>query len=55
MSEELRIIHDLAQPVPAKSEAGKKPSDYAPLDLKQSPLVIDQKRLSYPTSDLAGK
>jgi hypothetical protein len=39
-----RIIRDPAQPFPAKSEAGKDPSEYAPLDLKQSPLVIDHQK-----------
>jgi len=39
-----RIIRDPAQPFPAKSEAGKNPADYAPLDLKQSPLVIDHQK-----------
>lgn len=39
-----RIIRDPAQPFPAKSEAGKNPEDYAPLDLKQSPLVIDHQK-----------
>jgi hypothetical protein len=39
-----RIIRDPAQPFPAKSEAGKNPSEYAPLDLKQSPLVIDHQK-----------
>jgi len=39
-----RIIRDPAQPFPPKSEAGKNPSEYAPLDLKQSPLVIDHKK-----------
>jgi hypothetical protein len=39
-----RIIRDPAQPFPAKSEAGKNPADYTPLDLKQSPLVIDHQK-----------
>lgn len=39
-----RIIRDPAQPFPAKSEAGKDPADYTPLDLKQSPLIIDHKK-----------
>lgn len=39
-----RIIRDPAQPFPAMSELGKKPADYAPLDLKQSPLVIDHQK-----------
>ncbi|KAE8451473.1 hypothetical protein EG329_003546 [Mollisiaceae sp. DMI_Dod_QoI] len=39
-----RIIRDPTQPFPAKSEAGKDPSDYTPLDLKQSPLVIDHQK-----------
>ncbi|PBP23358.1 prolipoprotein diacylglyceryl transferase [Diplocarpon rosae] len=36
-----RIIRDPSHPFPARSEAGKDPSEYAPLELKQSPLVID--------------
>lgn len=39
-----RIIRDPAQPFPAKSEVGKDPSEYTPLDLKQSPLVIDHQK-----------
>ncbi|KAH7342578.1 hypothetical protein BKA65DRAFT_478451 [Rhexocercosporidium sp. MPI-PUGE-AT-0058] len=39
-----RIIRDPSQPFPSKSEHGKDPSDYAPLDLKQSPLVIDHQK-----------
>lgn len=39
-----RIIRDPNQPFPTKSELGKDPSQYAPLDLKQSPLVIDHQR-----------
>lgn len=39
-----RIIRDPNHPYPAKSEAGKNPLDYTPLDLKQSPLVIDHQR-----------
>ena len=39
-----RIIRDPDQPFPAMSEAGKNPEDYAPLDLKQSPLVIDHQK-----------
>jgi hypothetical protein len=39
-----RIIRDPAQPFPAISEAGKDPADYAPLDLKQSPLVIEHQK-----------
>ncbi|PMD46172.1 hypothetical protein L207DRAFT_523594 [Hyaloscypha variabilis F] len=39
-----RIIRDPGQPFPAMSEAGKNPEDYAPLDLKQSPLVIDHQK-----------
>jgi hypothetical protein len=47
-----RIIRDPAQPFPAKSEAGKNPADYAPLDLKQSPLVIDhQKAVAEPSKE----
>ena len=36
-----RIIRDPSQPFPKKPEAGKDPMEYSPLDLKQSPLVID--------------
>jgi hypothetical protein len=39
-----RIIRDPAQPYPAKFEVGKDPADYTPLDLKQSPLVIDHRK-----------
>ena len=39
-----RIIRDPNQPFPAKLEAGKNPADYMPLDLKQSPLVIDHQK-----------
>ncbi|KAJ5050557.1 uncharacterized protein L3040_002434 [Drepanopeziza brunnea f. sp. 'multigermtubi'] len=39
-----RIVRDPSHPFPAMSEAGKDPSEYAPLDLKQSPLVIDHQR-----------
>lgn len=39
-----RIIRDPNQPFPAKSDVGKPPSEYTPLDLKQSPLVIDHQR-----------
>ncbi|KAI9051495.1 hypothetical protein LZ554_004541 [Drepanopeziza brunnea f. sp. 'monogermtubi'] len=39
-----RIVRDPSQPFPAMSEAGKDPSEYAPLDLKQSLLVIDHQR-----------
>ncbi|KAH8765821.1 hypothetical protein BGZ57DRAFT_767568 [Hyaloscypha finlandica] len=39
-----RIVRDPTQPFPAKSEAGKNPEDYTPLDLKQSPLVIDHQK-----------
>ena len=39
-----RIVRDPAQPFPQRSEAGKDPSEYAPLDLKQSPLVIDHQK-----------
>jgi hypothetical protein len=47
-----RIIRDPAQPFPALPQAGKDPTDYAPLDLKQSPLVIDhQKAIPDPQKD----
>ncbi|KAL3423217.1 hypothetical protein PVAG01_04964 [Phlyctema vagabunda] len=39
-----RIIRDPNQPFPQKPELGKDISDYAPLNLKQSPLVIDHQR-----------
>lgn len=38
-----RIIRDPNQPFP-KAELSKDPSEYAPLDLKQSPLVIDHQK-----------
>jgi hypothetical protein len=38
-----RIIKDPNQPFP-KAELGIDPSEYAPLDLKQSPLVIDHQK-----------
>ncbi len=46
-----RIIRDPSQPFPLKPEAGKDPSDFTPLDLQQSPLVIDhQKAIVAPPS-----
>ncbi|KAG0648805.1 hypothetical protein D0Z07_4728 [Hyphodiscus hymeniophilus] len=42
-----RIIRDPDQPFP-KGEVGKNPSEYAPLDLKQSPLVIDHQKAIKP-------
>lgn len=39
-----RIIRDPAQPFPALPHTGKDPADFAPLDLKQSPLVIDHQK-----------
>jgi hypothetical protein len=39
-----RIIRDPTQAFPPKSDVGKNILDYAPLDLKQSPLVIDHQR-----------
>ncbi|EHL00483.1 hypothetical protein M7I_3567 [Glarea lozoyensis 74030] len=39
-----RIIRDPSQPYPSQAELKKDPSEYAPLDLKQSPLVIDHQR-----------
>ncbi|CAL3966470.1 unnamed protein product [Diplocarpon coronariae] len=39
-----RIIRDPSQPFPAPTEAGRDPSEYKPLDLKQSPLVIDHQK-----------
>jgi hypothetical protein len=39
-----RIIRDPNQPYPPQAELKKDPSEYAPLDLKQSPLVIDHQR-----------
>ena len=38
-----RIVRDPNQPFP-KAELGKDPFEYAPLDLKQSPLVIDHQK-----------
>lgn len=39
-----RIVRDPAQPFPAKPQLGKDPADYAPLNFKQSPLVIDHQK-----------
>ncbi|KAG9231919.1 hypothetical protein BJ875DRAFT_381859, partial [Amylocarpus encephaloides] len=39
-----RIVRDPDQPFQPNSEIGKDPSEYVPLDLKQSPLVIDHQR-----------
>ena len=44
-----RIIRDTNQPFP-KAEVGKGPSEYAPLDLKQSPLVIDHQKATVITT-----
>ncbi|RDW88682.1 hypothetical protein BP6252_00714 [Coleophoma cylindrospora] len=41
-----RIIRDPNQPYPQKPDPSKDPSEYAPLDLKQSPLVIDHRKAS---------
>lgn len=46
-----RIIRDPSQPFPLKPKAGKDPLDFTPLDLQQSPLVIDhQKAIVAPPS-----
>jgi hypothetical protein len=46
-----RIIRDPSQPFPLKPEAGKDPLAFTPLDLQQSPLVIDhQKAIVAPPS-----
>ncbi|RAL67781.1 hypothetical protein DID88_008509 [Monilinia fructigena] len=48
-----RIIRDPDQPFPQKPEVGKDPSDYKPLALKESPLIIDhQKAVSSPRKNL---
>ncbi|KAI9646550.1 hypothetical protein NHQ30_004543 [Ciborinia camelliae] len=39
-----RIIRDPNQPFPQKPEVGKDPSDYKPLELKESPLIIDHQK-----------
>lgn len=39
-----RILRDPSQPYPAQSDIGKDPSEYAPLDFKQSPLVINHQK-----------
>ncbi|RDL39416.1 Uncharacterized protein BP5553_03756 [Venustampulla echinocandica] len=39
-----RIIRDPAQPFQTQPEVGKDPFEYAPLDLKQSPLVINHQK-----------
>ncbi|KAB8299956.1 hypothetical protein EYC80_000198 [Monilinia laxa] len=47
-----RIIRDPDQPFPQKPEVGKDPSDYKPLALKESPLIIDhQKAVSSPPQE----
>lgn len=47
-----RIIRDPDQPFPQKPEVGKDPSDYKPLALKESPLIIDhQKAVSSPPKE----
>jgi len=39
-----RIIRDPAQPFPRMPEPKSDPSDYSPLNLKHSPLVVDHRR-----------
>lgn len=39
-----RIVRDPKQPFPTMLDVGKDPSEYTPLDLKQSPLVIDHQK-----------
>lgn len=47
-----RIIRDPNQPFPQKPEAGKDPSDYKSLALKESPLTIDhQKAVTSPPKE----
>lgn len=47
-----RIIRDPNQPFPQKQEVGKDSPDYRPLELKESPLVIDhQKAVSSPPKE----
>ncbi|RDW94749.1 hypothetical protein BP5796_00512 [Coleophoma crateriformis] len=41
-----RIIRDPNQQYPQKPDPSRDPSEYAPLDLKQSPLVIDHRKAS---------
>lgn len=39
-----RIVRDPNQPFPKMPESRSDPADFAPLDLKQSPLVVDHQR-----------
>ncbi|KAM3071887.1 hypothetical protein ACMFMG_009737 [Clarireedia jacksonii] len=41
-----RIIRDPDQPFPQMPETGKDPSDFTPLALKESPLIIDHQKAS---------
>lgn len=43
-----RIIRDPAQPFPKMPEPKADPGDYSPLDLKQSPLVVDHQKPTQP-------
>lgn len=44
-----RIIRDPSQPYPQPSEAGKNPTTYPALDLKDSPLIIDHRKAVPPS------
>ncbi|KAH6680475.1 hypothetical protein B0J14DRAFT_470929 [Halenospora varia] len=46
-----RIIRDPSEPFLQKPEVGKDPTLYAPLDLKQSPLVIDHQKAVTPPKE----
>ncbi|KAH8668260.1 hypothetical protein BGZ60DRAFT_46837 [Tricladium varicosporioides] len=46
-----RIIRDPSEPFLPKPEAGKDPTLYTPLDLKQSPLVIDHQKAVTPPKE----
>jgi len=39
-----RIVRDPSQPFPTKPDIGKNPSEFKPLELEQSPLVIDHQK-----------
>ena len=44
-----RIVRDPDQDAPARFEAPQNPSEYTPLDLKQSPLLVDHQVASSPS------
>ncbi|KAI0480170.1 hypothetical protein GGR56DRAFT_663960 [Xylariaceae sp. FL0804] len=54
-----RIIRDTSKSVPSKSETPRDPADLSPLELKQSPLLVDVQRspvvVDVPTSPVEAK